>query len=147
MAKLTIHRKQLLKVGLPYWVCINGQPVVIMQGREVSIQMPPGRYELGVWLVFRLLKRELRIGGSREFTLSLGEHQHLRVTDNERLWNVLFDIDLVLWLAEFFITLPHPWHTVYEVLSNGFFILWMARIWFIRKRYFRIVEQAPNKQA
>lgn len=52
----------------------------------------------------------------------------MMITDKERWWNILFGIDLVLWLIRFFIEFPYPWNIVYEVVSNGFFALSLARI-------------------
>ena len=141
MALLTLHRKQLFKLSIPYWVFINEQPVGIMQSKEVSIELPPAQFELSIKILFQLFKWQFSIGGKKKISLTEGEHLHLMIADKERWWNILFDIDLVLWLAKLFFELPHPWNIVYEVVSNGFFALWLARIWFIRDRYFQIIEQ------
>ncbi len=138
MALLTLHRKQFFRLAIPYWVFLNEQPIGIMQSKEVSIQMPEGEYDLGIRILFRLFKWQFHIGGSSRVRISEGEHLHLQIKDKERWWNILFDIDLVFWLAKFFFTLPHPWNIVYEVVSNGFFAIWILRIWLIRKRYFQI---------
>ena len=151
MPILTLHRRQMFKLSIPYWVFlnessvtsaerINEHPIGIMQGKEVSIELPPAQFDLSIKIVFRLFKWQFSIGGKRKVLLSEGEHLHLMITDKERWWNILFDIDLVLWLAKMFFELPHPWDIVYEVVSNGFFVLWLARIWFIRDRYFQILE-------
>ena len=131
----------MFKLSIPYWVFINEHPIGIMQGKEVSIELPPSQFDLSIKILFRLFKWQFSIGGKRKVLLSEGENLHLRITDKERWWNILFDIDLVLWLAKMFFELPHPWNIIYEVLSNGFFALWLARIWFIRDRYFQIIEQ------
>ena len=152
MPILTLHRRQMFKLSIPYWVFINEQPIGIMQGKEVSIELPPTQFDLSIKILFRFFKWQFSIGGKRKVCLSEGEHLHLTITDKEglarrseggsqRWWNILFDIDLVLWLAKMFFELPHPWNIVYEVVSNGFFALWLARIWFIRDRYFQIIEQ------
>ena len=141
MPILTLHRSQMLKLSIPYWVFINEQPIGIMQGKEVSIELPSAQFDLSIKILFRLFKWQFSIGGKRKVCLSEGEHLHLMIIDKERWWNILFDIDLVLWLAKIFFELPHPWNIVYEVVSNGFFALWLARIWFIRDRYFQIIEQ------
>ena len=62
----------------------------------------------------------------------------LEITDRERIWNILFDIDLVIWVASFFFTLPSPWNIVYHALSDGFFALWIARLIIIRDRYYKL---------
>ena len=146
MPILTLHRRQMFKLSIPYWVFINEQPIGIMQGKQVNIELPPSQFDLSIKILFRLFKWQFSIRGKRKVCLSEGEHLHLTITDKERWWNILFDIDLVLWLAKMFFELPHPWNIVYEVVSNGFFALWLARIWFIRDRYFKIVKQSlkPN---
>lgn len=135
MPTLTLHRKQWLKVGLPYWVFINGQPIGIMRGREVNIHIPKGIYIVGTKLVFPLWRWRFELSGETSITLSDKDIQ-LQITDRERWWNLLFDIDLCLWIASFFVELPHPWNIVYHILSEGFFALWLIRIVLIRKRYF-----------
>ena len=131
----------MFKLSILYWLFINEQPIGIMQGKEVSIELPSAQFGLSIKILFLLFKGQLSIGGKSMVCLSEGEHLHLMIIDKERWWNILFDIDLVLWLAKMFFELPHPWNIVYEVVSNGFFALWLARIWFIRDRYFQIIEQ------
>lgn len=140
MAILTLHRKQRFKLAIPYWVYINGCPVGLMRSREVSVQMPEGTYTVDVKIMFKVFKWMFGIGGSRKVSLQDEDHVHLAVTDRERWWNLLFDIDLVLWLASFFLTLPQPWDVVYHVLSEGFFVVWLIRIFIIRNRYFILKE-------
>jgi hypothetical protein len=69
--------------------------------------------------------------------------------DRERLWNMLFNLDLALWLLKRIIHIGEPWDTLYEIISNGFFALWLLRIWIIRKRYFqmevKVNKKVPNK--
>ena len=55
--------------------------------------------------------------------------------DRERLWNVLFDIDLVVWIVSLFVTLP----PLYKIISDAFFVLWLVRLVLIRKRYYKMV--------
>lgn len=141
MAILTLHRKQIFKFSIPYWVFINEQPVGIMQSKEVNIQIPEGKYDISVRVLFRFFKWQFHIRGNKPVSINPDEHLHLFITDKEKWWNILFNIDLVVWFAKFFFDLPYPWNIVYEVLSNGFFILWLLRIWFIRSHYFLLVEK------
>ena len=138
MPLLHIHRKQHFKLSIPYWIFLNDQPVGIMRHKDVSLQLPPGQYKLSVKIVLGLFKWRLQIGGSNVVSLQEGEQRHVRVTDRERWWNLLFDLDLVIWIACMFIELPEPWNVVYHVLSEGFFALWLLRILIIRKRYFKL---------
>ena len=142
MARITLHRKPLLKkMMLPYWVFINEQPLGVMRGESVAIDLPEGTYRIGVKLLFKLWKWQLGIGGENVITTSDLVPANVRITDHERLWNILFDIDLVVWLASFFFTLPSPWNVVYHALSDGFFIVWIARIIIIRNKYFKLVNE------
>ena len=142
MARITLHRKPLLKkLMMPYWVFINGQPLGIMQGESVSIELPEGTYRVGVKLLFKIWKWQLGIGVENVITTTEPVPANVRITDRERLWNILFDIDLVVWIASFFFTLPYPWNVVYHALSDGFFILWIARIIIIRNRYFKLINE------
>lgn len=141
MVLLTLHRKQLFKLSIPYWVFINEQPVGIMQSKEVNIQIPPGQYDLSIRIILTLWKWRFQIKGEKKVFLKEGQHYDLMITDRERWWNILFDIDLIFWIAKLFFELPYPWNTIYEVVSNGFFVLWAIRIWYIRNNYFKIIEK------
>ena len=68
-----------------------------------------------------LWKWHLSIGGERTITVLPETHQNIRITGRERWWNILFNIDLCLWIASFFVTLPHPWDLIYHIVSEGFF--------------------------
>ena len=65
--------------------------------------------------------------------------------DREKLWNILFDIDLIAWIVSLFIPLP----TTYKILSDTFFLLWLLHLLMVRKRYYKIkylhLTEAPVK--
>lgn len=140
---------------LPLWVFVripdavdavpaelhNDQFVGLMRTREVSVALPEGRFVVGVKIIFKLAKWTFSIGGEREIKTSNDRSTTLVISDRERLWNILFNIDLVVWAASFFFTLSAPWNVVYHVLSDGFFALWILRIIIIRKRYFTLTPQ------
>lgn len=139
MAKLTLHKKPLFKkFMLPLWVFVNGQPIGLMKREHVSIEMPEGEYNIAVKLIFKLWKWQFALGGDKIVSVSEEFPTSLEITDRERLWNILFDIDLVIWFASLFLTLPSPWNIVYHVLSDGFFVLWIARLIIIRNKYYRL---------
>ena len=127
---------------IPFWVLISGHPLGIMRGKEVKIELPKGVYSLGVRFCVPLGKWQPGVQSEKKVVVADGEQIEIEFCSRERLWNLLFDIDLVLWVLSFFITLPSPWNTVYEVVSNGFFVLWGIRVWLIRNRFFRISEVA-----
>ncbi len=138
MALITLHRRQRFKLAIPYWIMVNDTPVGLMRTGEVSLSVPTGTYRVQVKVLFRVWKWLWGVGGSREVSIAEGQHLHYTITDRERWWNILFNIDLVVWLASFFFTLPAPWDVVYHIVSEGFFALWLLRIIIIHNRYFVI---------
>ncbi len=141
MATITLHRKQRFKLALPYWIYVNGNLVGLMRSPSVSIAVPDGGYTIEVKIMFKVFRWMFGIGGRRKVTMRGDDHLHLCITDRERWWNILFDIDMVLWLLSFFITLPHPWSLVYHIVSDGFFALWILHIYLRRNRYFSILPK------
>lgn len=142
MARITLHRKPILrKLFLPLWVFINGQPVGLMRGESVTMELPEGSYNISVKLLFQVWKYRFGIEGSRIVTTSDEVPVNVKITDRERVWNILFDIDLAVWLASFFFTLPGPWNWIYHILSDGFFVVWIIRLVIIRKRYYILAER------
>ena len=139
MARLTLHRKPLFwKFMLPLIVFVNGQPIGMMRGESVSIEIPEGTYDIAVRLMFQLWRLRFGIGGDRLVSVVEELPTSLEITDRERIWNILFDIDLVIWVASFFFTLPVPWNIVYHALSDGFFAVWIVRLVIIRNRYYKL---------
>lgn len=117
---------------LPHYLLINGQMIGVMKG-EVKINVPPGHYQLTIRSMYRFIESTV------EVEVAPGSTTVLTFGDRERLWNWLFNLDIVLWIAKRFVNVPEPWGTVYEIVSNGFFAIWLLRVWVIRKRYFSIV--------
>ena len=50
---------------LPLIVFVNGQPIGMMRGDNVTLEMPDGEYNIAVKLMFQLWKWRLSIGGER----------------------------------------------------------------------------------
>lgn len=142
---------------LPRLVLLNGQPIGLMQTGNADVKVPEGNYMLtvqfggrmtlyprtaktavGRWLQKKHWQPDMSVGSTTPLHVNAGQELTVSYMDRERIWNILFDIDLVLWLAEFFITLPDPWHLVYKILSDGFFLIWMVRMYLIRKTYYRM---------
>lgn len=138
MARLTLHRRLHWGIGLPYLVCIDAQPVGLMRREAVEVLLPAGSYEVAVKIVLRLWRWQGCLEGTTRVAVDEAHDAHIMIADKERWWNLLFDIDLVVWLAANFFTLPQPWEWLYHLLSEGFFALWLLRIIIIRKRYFKL---------
>ena len=138
MSRLILHRKSQLgiKMPIPYCVVINGKVVGVTRLDRVQIEMPQGAYNISVKYVFPIWRWEFSLSSSKDIIIKDNETVEMEFFHKEILWDILFEIDLLLWIAEFFFELPYPWNIVYKVFSNGFFLLWILRIFIIRERYF-----------
>jgi len=116
---------------IPHKILINGQLIGIMKGPQVAIEMPAGEYEITVQSMIPYFSASQRVG--------VQPRQETRLTfgDRERVWDALFVVDIVLWIVKRFLHLANPWTWIYEVFTNGYFVLWLIYEWRIRKNYFR----------
>ena len=119
---------------LPNRIFINGRFVGIMQQKKVSIMIPEGRYSIMIQSTIPLLY------ATDEVEIEKGVENVVIFKNRERIWDILFTIDLVLWIAGFFVTLPEPWGMVYEISTNTFLAIWLIYEFCIRKKYYRIRE-------
>lgn len=140
MSKLIIHRKQSfgIKLSIPYYVKINGNIVCATRSDCLQIQLPSASYNIGISYIFSFKKWNFTLSSERNILIHQDEIVELEFYSRERIWNILFDIDLLLWIAELFFNLLYPWNIIYKILSNGFFVAWIIRLWIIRDRYFVI---------
>ena len=139
MSEVIIRHKQgLIKLPLPYFIYINGQFVGFMRGDETKGVLPAGSYHVEIKLPLRLFKWDVSLSSSARLTIKEFETKTIVFQDREQWWDRLFTIDLVLYLTSFFITIPSPWNIVYHVLSDGFFLIWLIRLWRIRRNFFKI---------
>ena len=132
MALLTISSKRKQIINLPHYLLIDKQLLGLMKGKPVNIQLPAGNYEITVRSAYKFIESTIAV--------RIGDEESKKVvfSDREKFWNWLFNLDIVLWLIKRFITIPAPWGGIYEIVSNGFFAIWLLRIWIIRKRYFKL---------
>lgn len=145
---LTIrHQRHLFEPRLPHFVFIDGHYAATMQGDETTMQIPSGEYALRIQCGgrLRLLNRISRKQRSLDLSVSSTTQLHIeRAThqttvtfrNRERLWNILFDLDLVAWLVSLFVTFP----PIYRIVSDAFFVIWLVRLIAIRKRYYTIEQ-------
>lgn len=147
---LTIrHQRHFFEPHLPHLVFIDGHYAATMQGDETTMQIPSGDYALriqcGGRMALRLLSRITRSQRSVDLSVSSSTQLHIERTsrqttvtfrDRERLWNILFDLDLVAWFVSLFVTFP----PIYRIVSDAFFVIWLVRLIAIRKRYYTIEQ-------
>ena len=101
---------------LPHKILIGGQLLGLMRTPSVTINIPQGIYEVTVQSVFPFIKTSAIV----------------KVDD------IVFSLDMILWIASLFIDLQKPYSTVYHIVSEGLFAIWLIHIIVIRKKYFRI---------
>lgn len=138
---LTIrHKRHWYEPKVPHAVFLDGLYAGMLKNDMLCLAVPRGSYELKVQCGGRL-----PIGrNGKSIDLSLSSTKRIEVPrsgdveylfhDRERIWNVLFDIDLVAWMVSWFVTLP----PLYRILSDAFFAIWLLRLVLIRKKYYRI---------
>jgi len=140
---LTIrHIRHWYEPRLPHAVFLDGL-FAGMVGKDDCLRLdaPHGSYALRVQFGGRVPLG--KSGKSLDVSVSSTKQVQVPKTgdvecvfhDRERLWNVLFDIDLIVWMVSLFVQMP----PLYEVISNAFFAVWLVRLVLIRKRYYRIM--------
>ena len=132
MARLTIVQKRgKFSLNIPHKLLIDGRFVGIMKAKKVSVEMPMGEYAITIQSMIPF------ISASQRVTLSPRSETTLEFSDREKWWDALFVVDIVLWTIKRFLPLAAPWTWIYEVFTNGYFLLWLLYEWRIRKHYFK----------
>lgn len=124
----------------------NRPSVLLMRGDELKIELPAGYYDLRVQCggnlplrLISLIRRkpssvDLSVYSTTRLVLPQGGNHTITFRDRERLWNILFDIDLVLWIVSLFVSFS----LAYKIISDSFFAIWLLRLLIIRKRYYSL---------
>lgn len=140
MAILTfLHKRRFYEARLPHLVFIDGLYAGTMRGDTLQMQLPTGRYKVRVQFGGRIPLG--RSGRSIDLSVSstcndveVKKAATLCFHDRERLWNLLFDLDLVVWVVSLFVPLTR----IYKIVSDVFFAVWLVRLVVIRKRYYKM---------
>ncbi len=133
MAKLVIISKmsQLMK-RVPHKILINGHFAGVMQTPQVVAELPAGTYTFTIQSMFPYFSSTVDVNVCDEVETCL------EFADREMVWDILFVIDIILWLIKGLLHLTTPWTWIYEIFTNGYFVLWLIYEWRIRKKYFRV---------
>lgn len=139
MARLTIiQKKRRFMPLLPHKILIGGQAVGLMRTPCVHIEIPQGAYEITIQSLFPFIK------SSAIVRIDNGVDNVMEFEDKEKYWDILFSVDMLLWIASLFIELQKPYSTIYHIVSEGFFAIWLIHIIVIRKRYFKITTHQKS---
>ena len=132
MPILTIaQRKSKLMPLLPHYIFINSQMIGLMQKESVRVQLPEGIYIVRIQSILRWFYSDQQV------SIQQGVENHLQFGDREKIWDLLFGLDIIGSPAKMFFHLPNPWNLIYSIFSNGYFVLWLIYEYRIRKRYFK----------
>lgn len=138
---LTIrHIRHWYEPRLPHAVFLDGLYAGMLKDDQLQLNAPRGNYDLKVQFGGRV-----PIGKSgKTIDVSVSSTKQIEVPyvgdveyvfhDCERLWNIMFDIDLIAWVVSWFVTMP----PLYKIISDVFFAVWLVRLVLIRKRYYKI---------
>lgn len=133
MARLTIiQKKRRFMPLLPHKILIGGQAVGLMRTPCVHIEIPQGAYEITIQSLFPF------ITSSAVVRIDNGVDNVMEFEDKEKYWDILFSADMLLWIVSLFIELQKPYSTIYHIVSEGLFAIWLIHIIVIHKRYFKI---------
>lgn len=143
MSTLTIrHKRHWYEPRLPHAVFLNGYYVGMLKDDQLRGEVPPGSYSLRVQFGGQIpigkkgKSIDLSVSATEQVEVPPNGEAVCEFHDRERLWNILFDIDLVLWVVSWLVTMP----PIYKILSDTFFVIWLVRLILIRKRYYNIVK-------
>lgn len=135
MATLVIRQKRSkFALKIPHKIFINNQLVGIMNSREVNIHLPEGYYTLTIGSMIPYIYAQANVHPQEQ------QIHVVEFSDREKWWDILFCIDMILWIADCFFSLPHPWNIAYKIFTNGYFIIWLIYEWSIRKQYFMLSQ-------
>lgn len=121
-------------------VFLDGLYAGMLKDGRLQLNAPHGNYELKVQFGGRVPigKRgksiDISVSSTRPIKVPITGDVEYVFHDRERLWNLLFDIDLIVWVVSWFVTMP----PIYKILSDAFFAVWMVRLILIRKKYYKI---------
>lgn len=131
--RLTITKEcSELMAKLPNRIFINGRFVGIMQQKNATIMIPEGTYNIMIQSIVPFMYSTCIV------EINQGVENVVSFKSRERIWDILFTIDLALWIAGFFVTFPQPWDMVYEISTNVFLAIWLVYEYCIRKKYYKI---------
>ena len=133
MSRLVITSRLGRLMGrMPHKIYLNGTFVGVMAIPSVRVELPEGQYNLTIQHAIPFLSVSCTV------EISPDADTHVDFYSRERWWDILFSIDLLLCVLKLFLTFPSPWNLIYEVLTNGFFIVWLIYEWSIRKNYYKL---------
>ena len=125
---------------LPHAVFLDGLFAGMLKDDQFQLNAPRGNYDLKVQFGGRIpigksgKSIDVSVSSTKQIEVPGNGNVEYVFHDRERLWNILFDIDLIAWVVSWFVAMP----PLYKILSDAFFVVWLVRLVLIRKRYYKI---------
>lgn len=123
---------------LPHVVFLDGLYAgMVGQDDCLLLDAPRGTYDLKVQFGGRVplgksgKSIDMSVSSTKQIEISGSVDVEYVFHDRERIWNILFDIDIIVWVVSWFVQMP----PVYKILSDAFFAVWLVRLVLIRKSY------------
>lgn len=132
MGKLTITQKAKGRFVMSRYLLIGGKMVGLMREKKTSIELLPGTYQVRIQSALKWFYSDAMVSVSESSDAFIDYH------DRERVWDMLFLVDIVFWCIKGIFHLAHPWSLIYDIFTNGYFALWAVYEVVIRKRYFKL---------
>ena len=102
-SQLIISPKGKLMAMRPHYLLINDQLLGVFKGNEAHVNLPPGRYKVTIRSMYKFIE------SSADVYIPIRESKCLTFTDKDKIWNRLFNIDLILWFLKRILHVPEPW--------------------------------------
>lgn len=129
-----IDKSSKMGMALPHKIYINDIFIGIIKGKSVTINgFPQGKY------IVKIQSMIPYFSSSSMIDIKEGKNV-IEFQDKEKIWDILFTIDIVLWIVKRFLTLTPIADLWYEIITNGYFVLWIIYEISIRKKYFKIQQ-------
>ena len=138
---LTIrHQRHWYEPKLPHAVFLDGLYAGMLKDDLLQLDAPMGNYTLKVQFGGRVpigkngKSIDVSVSSTEQVEVARNGNTECVFHDRERLWNILFDLDLIAWVVSWFVAMP----PLYKIVSDLFFAVWLVRLVLIRKRYYKI---------
>jgi len=131
LLKIT-QKKSKLSPSLAHYILIGGKRVCLMQTESLNLELPSGTFEVTIQSLFKYFQSKAVV------TITDSTDAFIDFSDREKIWDILFVVDLILWCIKGLFGLPDPYDLVYDIFTNGYLVLWIAYEFYIRNRYFKL---------
>ncbi|MCQ2148721.1 MAG: cyclase family protein [Bacteroidales bacterium] len=134
------QKKSKLSPTLAHYILIGGKRVCLMQSEVLNMELPNGTFEITIQSILKIFQSKAVV------TITDSTDAFIDFSDKEKIWDILFILDIILWCIKGLFGLPDPYSLIYDIFTNGYLILWIGYELYIRGRYFKLdVYKKPSE--